>query len=325
MSGPILSLHEQSGTSTERQAGVPNPPVMLWRETDTGLFYLYDQAWHQVGVPGPVGPAGPTGPPGSQGPSGPQGPQGPTNPASVTGPAGATTNDLALFGDTTGKALADSGIPATQVARRDQNNLFTGQKQTIQSGVPQLILTDTSGATDQKTTQVYAQNGTVVIATLNDAMSAQQGSLTLSRSGALNLTGPVRAPSYFELSRSTALGFWTDVPFAASNYGNMTVAAGNVWQHAYTLIGNTLIFTLYLSSVTIATPASVTVVIPGGFTAPRYTAAAAWLSMPTVGWEVGIAQTTPGTATVTVYRGTTAPFIAGSTFGVFFTLSVSIG
>lgn len=62
MSDSLLDTFLHYGTNAQRLAFVPDPPtsggaavqvLYEWRETDTGLTFLYDTAWHQIGgVPG---------------------------------------------------------------------------------------------------------------------------------------------------------------------------------------------------------------------------------------------------------------------------------
>jgi len=89
------------GTAAQRAAYTPFPyPIVaesdagyVWYETDTGLLWSWTgAAWACCGA---------------------------------IGPGSATSGDLAQFADATGKVLADSGVPAAQVARKDQTLLFT--------------------------------------------------------------------------------------------------------------------------------------------------------------------------------------------------------
>ena len=63
-----------------------------------------------AGTAGTPGPTGPTGAPGAAGATGSQGPAGPVGAGSgdVVGPASSTTNGIALYTDTTGKAIKNS-------------------------------------------------------------------------------------------------------------------------------------------------------------------------------------------------------------------------
>lgn len=118
------------------------------------------------------------------------------------------------------------------------------------------------------------------------------------------------------------IGAWAPVTFSATDYGNMSVSAGNMVTNAYCLVGKTLIWTVYLSGVSIsAAVPNVTVVIPIGITGRQRTMAAAWLAVP--GWELGtVALNNPGDRTVSVQRANYAniPATSGT---LFFTLVVA--
>lgn len=57
MSDSQYEQFQQYGTAAERAAFTPSPaatiqPLYFWRETDTGLLYVYDTAWVLVGTTG---------------------------------------------------------------------------------------------------------------------------------------------------------------------------------------------------------------------------------------------------------------------------------
>jgi hypothetical protein len=76
-----------------------------------------------------------------------------------------------------------------------------------------------------------------------------------------------------ERARTVPMGEWIAVPFSAANFtgaGAMvwTVNAGNVQTNRYTLIGKTLIWTVYINASTLSGTADgqIGITIPGGFT-----------------------------------------------------------
>jgi hypothetical protein len=89
---------------------------------------------------------------------------------------------------------------------------------------------------------------------------------TVSTSGAL-----------FERSRSTAMGEWTSVAYSAGNFttpgGVMTwtVDSGDQITYAYALVGKTMFLAVYLdtTSITCTCSPTVSIAIPGGFTAAK--------------------------------------------------------
>jgi hypothetical protein len=78
---------------------------------------------------------------------------------------------------------------------------------------------------------------------------------------------------YEKLNRAAGLGYWTAVPFNAANYSadpplTWTVASGNQFRYAYTLIGKTMWLAVIIGGSTTAGGASgngLRVTIPGGF------------------------------------------------------------
>jgi hypothetical protein len=107
---------------------------------------------------------------------------------------------------------------------------------------------------------------------------------------------------YFERSRTTRMGEWISVAFAAGNFtGNnamtVTVASGDQITYAYTLTGKTMKVSLVLNTFTIGgTPdTTVQVAIPGGFTATKAMGGPVFLvnnNVEEVGrWEVAASGT----------------------------------
>lgn len=348
MSSRLFSTYLQSGTSTERQALTPIPPAIVWHETDTGNVYVHDQGgWVLLNTQGGItqltgdGTAGPGS--GSQAltlaasgvQAGTYGDSLHVNQvtvnakgivtgvvpvaiaANVVGPASSTSTDLAAFSGTTGTVLADSGIPSAQVARRDQENIFT-QIQVIQTAsTPALGLTETSAGTDLKAFDIYATGGLLNLRGINDAGTAYQPGIVIDKSGALT-----------ERGRGTPVGNWIDVPFSAANYGSMTVAAGNVSTHAYMLVGNTLWVTVVLTSVNVpSATATVSIAFAGqpGITASaRLSVGTAMFWDPATTWDSGIAAY-PGSANYFNIQMRNQGTFAVGTHHFYATLAISIG
>jgi len=105
----------------------------------------------------------------------------------VTGPAGATADNLASYNGTTGKIIKDSGVPTAQVARKDQANTFT-QTQKIENTDPKLILSDTENPTDAKKFRLVNFNQALLLDCVNDAETTQLAvPLTLARDGSATI------------------------------------------------------------------------------------------------------------------------------------------
>lgn len=97
-----------------------------------------------------------------------------------------------------------------------------------------------------------------------------------SRIEGLLCANAMATSGYFERSRTTRLGEWSNVAFAAGNFtgnGSMTwtVAAGDQITYAYTLIGKTMIIAAHLDTTTVGgvVNTELRVAIPGGFTAAQ--------------------------------------------------------
>lgn len=80
------------------------------------------------------------------------------------------------------------------------------------------------------------------------------------------------AQNIYEKARTVPMGHWTDVPFNAANFGatgggSWTVGAAAIIHNRYTLIGKTVVWSLYLSwfsgaNVLAGTVTSVTIAVP---------------------------------------------------------------
>lgn len=116
----------------------------------------------------------------------------------VTGPTFSAANNLAAYLDTTGKAILDSGIPLSQVARLDGSPNFAGAltANTLlasSSSWGSLSLVHTVAPVGSKNFQMYYANGTLVMRMVSDDWSAQLGYMTLDYNGNASATGNVAA------------------------------------------------------------------------------------------------------------------------------------
>jgi hypothetical protein len=91
---------------------------------------------------------------------------------------------------------------------------------------------------------------------------------------AIDASDRIRARvAFVEQTRGFSLGYWQDVPFAASNFaavgGTWTVTAGQVVANRYTLIGQTMTWTLNVVNSTLAgAPSLLVLYLPPGITTP---------------------------------------------------------
>ena len=94
----------------------------------------------------------------------------------------------------------------------------------------------------------------------------------VSSAGVTATTGVQSGPvGYLERSRSTALGDWDDVTYAAGNFtassGSWTVDSGDQSLYHYTLVGTTMILAWSIANTDVSAGSVLRLAIPGGFTA----------------------------------------------------------
>lgn len=109
------------------------------------------------------------------------------------------------------------------------------------------------------------------LGTLTDA-STTSTYLNCTAAGGVLQADKLGVAGLKERNRSVAMGEWVTPTYSAANFaaatGNWTVDVGDVVVYRYTMIGKTMHLDLYLDSTSVsATPAYLTVAIPGGFTA----------------------------------------------------------
>jgi hypothetical protein len=97
-----------------------------------------------------------------------------------------------------------------------------------------------------------------------------------SRIEGILVANSMATSGYFERSRTTRMGAWTDVAFNAANFtgnGSMTwtLQAGDQATYSWTMVGDTMILAIKLGTTTVGgTPSTaLRVVIPGGVLAAR--------------------------------------------------------
>jgi hypothetical protein len=111
-----------------------------------------------------------------------------------------------------------------------------------------------------------------LISSVPTIMDGGTGSTAIDLGSATRYLNDVYASQFFRSNYAAAQGEWTTVAHSAGNFtassGTWTVASGDQIAFAYTLIGKTMTvnFRIDTSSVS-ATPATLRIAIPGGFTA----------------------------------------------------------
>lgn len=96
--------------------------------------------------------------------------------------------------------------------------------------------------------------------------SSTQPGFTQIYTTSITVSGQIKSPNgYFELNRSSAMGFWYDVPFSSDSWGGggsmtMIVYSTNILTNAYMQIGNTYCFTIETSGIHVGGAASATLI-----------------------------------------------------------------
>jgi hypothetical protein len=140
---------------------------------------------------------------------------------------------------------------------------------------------DQSQPADHQAFDMVDASQSLLVRALSDAGAVQATPLTLDRAGnagvgtSLYVNVNVYANAFVELGRPQALGYWTDVPFNASDFtantppDTWTVTAGQVRFFHYTVIGKTMIVSFSIVNATLNAPNSpqLLIKIPGGFQA----------------------------------------------------------
>jgi hypothetical protein len=124
------------------------------------------------------------------GPAGPMGPQGPAaGPHHATHETGGADAITALSGGViTSGTVADARLSAN-VPLLNQANVFTAVVQQITGNNPDLRLWDSSQPVDGRLFRILSSGGLIYFQAVNDAISAQQGAVTISRAGILTAAG----------------------------------------------------------------------------------------------------------------------------------------
>lgn len=276
-----------------------------------------------VGPVGPIGPMGPTGPQGPVGPQGPQGIQGIQGPKGDTGASGAT----APHGTTHNSSGSD---PIPTAAHKDVANIFT-LDQTITKDIPSLHLIDSAQPVDKKLFRVVNVNQSLFIQSLNDAENASTGGLEIDRLGNTRAYGSMKADfDIFERIRPVALGHWIPVPFNAADYTasggmNWNVTAVQVTTNHYTLIGNTLIWSVFINAASLSGTVSnqLILAVPTGFIFGLQFVTTGMVFDGTTLWDNALLSYSGG-PTITIFRFNTAPYTLGTMYlGFQITMAIS--
>lgn len=116
---------------------------------------------------------------------------------------------------------------------------------------------------------------------------------------------------YFERARTTALGEWIAVAFAAGNFtasaGNWTLTAPDQVSFKYTLIGKTMVVSVAFTNTTVtAGPVTLSVIIPGGFTAASIARSMINVQDAGAAFAIGMMEVQAGATTISFFKDPTA-------------------
>lgn len=187
--------------------------------------------------------------------------------ASMHEPGGRDPLTALDAGVVTSGTLADARLSA-QVARRDQANTFTNPQQQIDGAYASLFLSHSPGPADARQFGITSDGTGLYITARSDAYATQTDILVLSRNGNVFI-----GANAYEQGRAVPMGHWQDVPFNAANFTAgppmfWTVTGSNVTHNRYTLIGKTLIWTVYIVQSVLSGTSSGTLYLglPAGLT-----------------------------------------------------------
>ena len=167
---------------------------------------------------------------------------------------------------TTG-TLPDARLSAN-VARRDQDNTFTGYLYNVVNG-PGWYLLHSPGTVNARA-WAFSSDGALfgVFPTTDDFLTVQANPLTCYRTGNVAIGADV-----LEKGRSTAIGHWINVPNSPGNFtttGGGTLVVATYFHQGYTLIGKTCIYNFYLQLTITGTPTALHIALPSGIIAATY-------------------------------------------------------
>jgi hypothetical protein len=158
----------------------------------------------------------------------------------------------------------------------NQANTFTGNQQ-VQSAIPRVLLSDTNQPANARLFAITNALQALSITANDDALTTTSGQVLIDRTGTLRVGADV-----YEKGRTTPMGHWISVPFNAANFsattGTWTVSSAAMIENVYTLIGNTLIWSLYLAwftgtSTVAGNPTALRITPPVTLTTPLNSAA----------------------------------------------------
>ena len=174
----------------------------------------------------------------------------------------------------------------------NQPNVFT-EFQTIQKDFAAFKQIHPSGLANQRAWQLVTSGADYQLQPIDDAGTPSSVvPLVLDRTGNFRLSG-----TFSDYNRPTPIGHWVNVtPSLSASAGTVTLNTTN--NYRYMLLGKTCVFSFFLVITLSATPTTVTLNLPAGIVND-----AGYATMPfSASFGTGIAQVSPGTGTVALYR-----------------------
>jgi hypothetical protein len=183
---------------------------------------------------------------------------------------GGTTARAIVVGDLIAETITARSLEdiETQAALLAAPNTFTGAYQILETANPLVAFIDTSVGANLKRFDLVNTAQNFIIRPMNDAGVPLLNTFVLYRNGGLVLAGDL-----YEKARATPIGHWINVP---SNGGNFSVLGGGgvslttYFNQAYTLVGKTMTYAIYLSLTVTGTPNAIKIALPAGVVTTNY-------------------------------------------------------
>jgi hypothetical protein len=167
--------------------------------------------------------------------------------------------------------ISPSQLPAS-IAYINISNQFVADQILVKTA-PRIWLNDSSQPANLKIWDILNNAQRLKFSTSNDSYGTLGSVLELDRIGNAYV-----GAAFFERGRTTAVGYWTNQPFSASEYtvsggtGTWTVGAAAVIWNRYTVIGKTMHWSLYISwfsgsNVLTGAATALAIRLPGGLVA----------------------------------------------------------
>jgi hypothetical protein len=216
---------------------------------------------------------------------------------------------------------------SSNVALKNIDNHFVAQSlapyTTIQGANSILCFTDTGAPSNARCWRVINYgDGLLRFEATTDNFAAVQSTVNFNRDGSLSV-----GLGIYERGRTTPMGQWTDLAFSPGNFsatgGTWTIGAAAVVANRYTLIGKTLVWSLYISwfsgaNVVTGPVTTFNVSLPAGLAVPLGSGHnVAYAFDGPAGPTTGLYAEVTSAGVLTVKKPDGAAFVAGNTNAAF--------